>query len=81
MGTSGNSTRINNKQSSKYDSIIHSMSQLRRQSLDSKLNLRNNRIEAESQSIGDKKSLDKTSSSAKDYEQQVQQQVQRDKPA
>ena len=41
------------------------MSQLRRQSLDSKLNLRNNRIEAESESIGDKKSLDKTSSSAK----------------
>ena len=41
------------------------MSQLRRRSLDSKLNLRNNRIEAESESIGDKKSLDKTSSSAK----------------
>ena len=41
------------------------MSQLRRRSLDSKLNLRNNRIEAESEPIGDKKSLDKTSSSAK----------------
>ena len=41
------------------------MSQLRRRSLDSKLNLRNNRIEAESESIGDKKSSDKTSSSAK----------------
>ena len=41
------------------------MSQLRRRSLDSKLNLRNNRIEAESESIGDNKSLDKTSSSAK----------------
>ena len=41
------------------------MSQLRRRSLDSKLNLRNNRKEAESESLGDKKSTDKTSSSAK----------------
>ena len=41
------------------------MSQLNRRSLDSKLNLRNNRKEAESESLGDKKSTDKTSSSAK----------------
>ena len=41
------------------------MSQLRRHSLDSKLNLRSNRKEAESESLGDKKSTDKTSSSAK----------------
>ena len=41
------------------------MSQLRRRSLDSKLNLRSNRKEAESESLGDKKSTDKTSSSAK----------------
>ena len=41
------------------------MSQLRRRSLDSKSNLRNNRKEAESESLGDKKSTDKTSSSAK----------------
>ena len=41
------------------------MSQLRRSSLDSKLNLRSNRKEAESESLGDKKSTDKTSSSAK----------------
>ena len=53
------------KQSSKYDSIIRSMSQLRRHSLDSKLNLRSNRKEVESESSGDKKSTDKTTSSAK----------------
>ena len=41
------------------------MSQLRRRSLDSKLNLRSNREEAEGDSLGDKKSTDKTSSSAK----------------
>ena len=41
------------------------MSQLRRRSLDSKLNLRSNRKEAEGESLGDKKSMDKTSSSAK----------------
>ena len=41
------------------------MLQLRRRSLDSKLNLRSNRKEAEGESLGDKKSTDKTSSSAK----------------
>ena len=41
------------------------MSQLRRCSLDSKLNLRSNRKEAEGESLGDKKTMDKTSSSAK----------------
>ena len=41
------------------------MLQLRRHSLDSKLNLRNNKKEVESESLGDKKSTDKTSSSAK----------------
>ena len=38
------------------------MSQLRRRSLDSKLNLRSNRKEAESKSSGDKKLMDKTTS-------------------
>ena len=45
------------------------MSQLRRRSLDSKLNLRNNRKEAESEPLGDRKTMDKatpsTSTSAK----------------
>ena len=41
------------------------MLQLRRRSLDSKLNLRSNRKEAEGESLEDKKSTDKTSSSAK----------------
>ena len=53
------------------------MLQLRRRSLDSKLNLRSNRKEAEGESLGDKKSTDKTSSSAKIFKQQVQ----RDKSA
>ena len=52
-------------QSSKYDSIIHSMSQLRRRSLDSKLNLRSNRKEVESESLGDKKFTDKSTPSEK----------------
>ena len=40
------------------------MSQLRRHSLDRKLNLRSNRKELESESLGDKKSMDKTTSTA-----------------